>query len=52
MFGRYFEDEEVLNRVPSLFLLLGGIFVTMQIFAFIAIRPPSERETEEILVKP
>ena len=47
---RYFVDEEVLERVPSLFLFLGFIFVLLEIVALIAIRPPSEKEVEEILV--
>ena len=47
---RYFVDEEVLERVPSLFLFLGFIFVSLEIVALIAIRPPSEKEVEEILV--
>ena len=50
LFGRYFEDEKVLSRVPSLFLFLGFIFIAMEILALIAIRPPTEKEVEEILV--
>ena len=40
----------MLERVPSLFLFLGFIFVLLEIVALIAIRPPSEKEVEEILV--
>ena len=47
---RYFEDEEVLSRVPSLFLFLGGIFAIMQFIAFILLRPPSKGELKEIMV--
>ena len=48
--ARYFEDEEVLNRVPGLFLFLGGIFAIMQFIAFLLLRPPSRQELKEIVV--
>ena len=48
--ARYFEDEEVLNRVPKLFLFLGVIFAVMQVIAFILLRAPSSKELKEIMV--
>ena len=48
--ARYFEDEEVLNRVPGLFLFLGGIFAIMQFIALLLLRPPSRQELKEIVV--
>lgn len=29
--GTYFTDEKILNRVPSLFLLLGSIYAVIQV---------------------
>ena len=35
---KYFEDPTVLNKVPHLFLLLGGIFATLQIIGLLFIQ--------------
>lgn len=37
----YFVDNDVLRRVPSLFLLLGGTYLTVQLFACIFLTNPS-----------
>ena len=44
---RYFEDPDVLNRVPQLFLLLGGIFATLQIIGLLFIQEAKDETTEE-----
>ena len=35
---KYFEDPDVLNKVPHLFLLLGGIFASLQIIGLLFIQ--------------
>ena len=47
--GKYFEDENVLSRVPYMFLLLGGCFFILQIVGFFLVREPNEQQTEQIL---
>ena len=44
---RYFEDPNVLNRVPSLFLLLGGIFAILQIIGLLFIQEAQDETTTE-----
>ena len=46
---RYFLDKNVLDRVPSMFLMLGGIFASMELLAVLLIREPSNKEVEEIM---
>ena len=48
MFCRYFVDSEVLDRVPSLFLLLGSIWALMQYLSIVFIRDPSSEELQEL----
>jgi len=38
--GDYFTDEELLMKVPSLMLILGGIYLVIQIFACILVTEP------------
>lgn len=38
----YFTNPEVLDRVPSVFLLLGSIYTMMQLVAVLLINPPSD----------
>ena len=45
---RYFVDSEVLDRVPSLFLLLGGIWATMELISIVFIRAPTKEELLEL----
>ena len=40
----YFTDPAVLQRVPSVFLLLGSIYSIMQLIAIILIIPPSDED--------
>ena len=40
----YFRDPGVLERVPSVFLLLGSIYSVMQLLAILLIIPPSEED--------
>ena len=44
---RYFVDPEVLDNVPSLFLLLGGIFAGLQLMGLLLIQIRSKSEIEE-----
>ena len=44
---RYFEDPELLNRIPSLFPLLGGIFAVLQITGLLLICEPKISDLEE-----
>ncbi len=46
---RYFLDGDLLDRVPSLMLLVSGIFVAMQIPGIILLREPSEKEVKAIV---
>ena len=46
--NRYFTDPDVLHRIPSLFYLLGGLFLSLQTIAFYLIREPSEGESKEL----
>ena len=43
-FFRYFEDKSVLDQVPYMFLLLGGIFASLQIIGLLMIRLPESEE--------
>ena len=45
---RYFVDDEVLNRVPYLFLLLGAIWGTMELLMLPFVRDPTEDEMSEL----
>ena len=47
IFTRYFEDPEVLRNVPKLFLLLGGIFASLQIIGLLLIQVRSKYEIEQ-----
>ena len=43
--GVYWENDEVLDRVPTLFLLLGAIYLVMQLVGLALINPsPSEED--------
>ncbi|CAL8075693.1 unnamed protein product [Calicophoron daubneyi] len=45
---RKFTDPEVLDRVPTVFLLMGGILLGLQIIGFLLLRPrPEDRSAEE-----
>jgi len=44
---KYFVDPEVLDNVPSLFLLLGGIFAGLQLMGLLLIQIRSKSEIEE-----
>ncbi len=41
-------DDEVLDRIPSLFLVLGATFASMQLISLFLLREPTEDELEEI----
>jgi len=43
----YFTNDEVLDRVPSVFLLLGSIYTVMQLVAIMLISPPDEQDLLE-----
>ena len=45
---RYFTDPKVLDRIPFMFLLLGGVSLTMEIIAVCVLREPTEEEVMEI----
>ena len=45
---RYFVDDEVLDRVPDLFLLLGAIWGAMELLTLPFIRDPTEDELTEL----
>ena len=45
---RYFVDEDVLQRVPLLFLLLGGCLAALQIAGILLQRKPTQEEAKEI----
>ena len=45
---RYFVDDEVLNRVPNLFLLLGAIWGAMELLTLPFIRDPTEEEMSQL----
>ena len=44
---RYFQDEDVLNNVPNLFLLLGGIFAGLEIIGLLLLQVRSKSELEQ-----
>ena len=44
----YFTDPDVLNRIPYLFLLLGGCFIVLQVIAIILMREPTPQENQQI----
>lgn len=44
---RYFMEHKLLDRVPYLFLLLGGIFATFQMIGLLLIRPAKHTYLEE-----
>ena len=39
---RYFGDADILDRIPKVFLLLGGIYAGMQIIGCLLITDPPE----------
>ncbi|KAL3848576.1 hypothetical protein ACJMK2_019426 [Sinanodonta woodiana] len=43
---RYFSDDDLLDRVPTCFLILGGIYSGMQIIGIILITSPPAEETD------
>ena len=44
-----FYDDDLLDRVPVIFLILGGIYAVLQIVgALLIVDPPEEDETEEV----
>ena len=45
---RYFVDKELLDRVPSMFLLLGAIWASMQISCIFFMREPTKEELVQI----
>ncbi len=45
---RYFLDTDLLDRVPSLFLLLAGVFAALEIPGMLLLREPTEEELKEI----
>ena len=45
---RYFVDDEVLSRVPNLFLLLGAIWGAMELITLPFIRDPTEEEMSQL----
>ena len=47
---RYFTDSQVLDRIPLMFLLLGGVSLAMEIVAMSILREPTEAEIMEIKV--
>ena len=47
---RYFTDSHVLDRIPLMFLLLGGVSLAMEIVAMSILREPTEAEIMEIKV--
>jgi hypothetical protein len=48
---RYFEDEAGLDRVPSMFLMMLGVFAGMQLIALLFLREPTSEELIEIKVQ-
>ena len=48
---RYFTDPQVLDRIPLMFLLLGGVSLAMEIVAMSILREPTEAEIMEIKVR-
>ena len=46
---RYFMDKELLDRVPSLFLLLSAIWASMQIIGIGFMREPTEDELSQLI---
>lgn len=46
----YFDDPSVLDRVPGMFLLLGGIFLIMGYTGTILMRDPTRAESKLLRV--
>uniref|UniRef100_T1J0H9 Major facilitator superfamily (MFS) profile domain-containing protein n=1 Tax=Strigamia maritima TaxID=126957 RepID=T1J0H9_STRMM len=44
----YFVDQQLLNRLPKLFLLLAGISASMQLTGFLLLSFDNKRKTEEV----
>ncbi len=47
--GQYFKDDRILNRVPSVFLLLGTIYAVVQAMSVLLIKPPPDTEISAML---
>ena len=41
-FNRYFSQNEVLDRVPEIFLVMGGLTLALQVIGLALIRDPQE----------
>ncbi|CAG0914197.1 unnamed protein product [Notodromas monacha] len=40
----YFENDEILDRVPQLFMILGGVYFVLQLIGLIFLCPPQTRD--------
>jgi len=47
--GEFFQDSKILDRVPSLFLLLGCLYAVIQCLAVLLIRSPPETDLVSML---
>ena len=45
----YFSQPEILDRIPKLFYLLGGLYLGLEIIALFLIRIPSAEEQSELV---
>ncbi len=45
----YFSDDRILNRVPSVFLLLGSVYGVIQAMAVLLIAPPNEGDQQSMV---
>ena len=49
--NKYFDQEDILQRVPTLFLILGGTYMVMQfIGCMLLFQPPSTTPSTQVSV--
>ena len=49
---RFFTQDDVLEKVPSMFLILGGCYAVMQLIGCLLLRNPPSREVLFLRVDP
>jgi len=47
--GQYFSDDKILNRVPSVFLMLGSVYTIVQFMSVLLIKGPPDDEVSAMM---
>lgn len=47
--GKFFKDEKILKRVPSVFLMLGSIYAIIQFLSILLIKAPADDDVSSMM---